>query len=327
MKQGRYSAGRRRGIVPLCGGLAVLMATGAVAADQPTGPTFDLSLKFKAGEVSRYRLAVQVQARLPAMGVQPSASVYDVNVDLVEQEKVVRVLPDGGEIAVSTLSGQGTTNGAPFTPAADKRPVLITFSTRGDLVAVKDLPSANSGVPMLSNMFGSGALSMNGVFLPDKPVRIGDIWSKKVHIAGLTGSGQATVKATLVKTEEVGHYKTAVIHTVLSAPLRTMIDSTYQPTTETRRAISIVTGTFNMAYDTNLAIAEGKVIRATGSGEVIVLIQPNTPTAPLPASGKPNSPNKSKGTVVANGKAAPATNAVTSTKMVMELHMGNTLIQ
>jgi hypothetical protein len=313
-------------------GLLVAIAassTGSLfAANQPTGPAIELNLKFRVGETSRYRMAVQVEAKLPPMGTQPSVPVYNVAVDLVEQEKVVRALPNGGgEIAISTLSGQGTSNGTPFTPATDKKPALIGFNAHGDLLSVKDLPAGNAGVPLLSNMFGSGALSMNGVFLPNSPVRVGETWSKKVHIAGLTGDSQATVKATLIGTEEVGHYKTAKIHAVLTAPLHTLIDASYQPTQQARAAVSTLTGTFHMIYDTNLAIAEGKVVRAAGHGEVTVLIQPNSgptqtaaPTQTKPTAngkGKPATPNAVKPTA-----AAPAPN-----RMVLRLNMGNNLME
>jgi hypothetical protein len=320
----RQCGARRRMVLALCGGIVAALTTGALAADQAGVSPLDLSLKFKVGDTSRYRLAVQVDARLPSMGVQPSASVYNINLDLVEQEKVIRLLPNGGgEIAISTLSGQGLSNGTPFTPLPDKRPAIIGFSARGDLLSARDLPSASAGVPMLSNMFGSGAVSMNGVFLPDKPVHVGDAWSKKVKIAGLTGNALASVKASLVKLEEVDHYKTARIHAVLTAPLHTMIDSTYQPTLVARAAIGTLTGIFNMTYDTNLAISEGKIVRASGDGDVTVTIQPLNGAAAPPAAGKPHSSGKTAGVK----PAAAAPQGFATTKMVMRLHMGNNLIQ
>jgi len=316
---------------------AVWPALAALALCQPAlggrsdERPIDLSLKFKVGEMSRYHLSVQVEASVPALGPQGSASVYNVRMDLVEQEKVLRSLPHGGgELAISTVSGQGTSNGTAFTTAPTKQPARIGYSAQGDLVSAVGLPASSAGMPMLSNMFGSGALSLNGVFLPNHAINIGDKWNKRVKIIGLAGDSMATVSATYVKNVEVGRYQTAQIHAVLTAPLHTTIDATGQAALRPSTAVGEMTGNFNMVYDTDVAIVEGKVVRAAGNGGATVLIQPwaasGSPTPPLHkaaqgATGKPTHAGKAGGgPPAAHSDAAP-------TKMVMKLRMGNVLMQ
>ncbi len=283
---------------------------------RPTGPPVMLQLKFKTGDVNQYRMAAQVETKLPGAGMQPGAPEYTVAVDLIEQEKVNRILPNGGgELAVSLLSGQGVMNGQTFTPAKSAKPTLITFDSRGDLISAKDLPAEDASVPVLSNLFGSGALSMHGVFLPANPVRTGDTWTKVVTITGLTGNNHATVQATFVKMGQVGRYKTARIHSVMTAPLHTMISSMYQPTMDRSAAVGTLDGKMIMTYDTDLAVAEGKVVRAAGNGKVVVTIHlDNSSPEPRPS----RSPQGRSGAPSSTPQEVP---------MVMFLQLGTDLIQ
>jgi hypothetical protein len=171
---------------------------------------------------------------------------------------------------------------------------------------------------------------LNGVFLPNHPIRIGDKWSKHVRLVGLAGNSVATVNATYVKNVEVGRYQTAQIHAVLSAPLHTTIDSTGQPALRPSTAVGEMTGTFNMTYDTDVAIAEGKVIRAAGNGAASVIIQPLDASPDKPAQLQHKVAQGSNGKTKQTGKSVSAQTApivAPTTKMVMKLRMGNVLMQ
>lgn len=278
------------------------------------GAPVRLQLKFHPGEVSHYRLTAMAEAKLPGTAAQPASTVYSVRVDLTEEETVIQALPNGGgELAVTTTGGQGVLNGQAFTPATNSKPARVIFDAKGNLIAVKDLPPDRANLPLLSNLFGSGALSMHGVFLPTGPVRIGQTWTKSARINGVTGPTVAMVKATLVKILQVGRFRTARIHAVMTAPIRTLVDSQFQPTLQSQAAVGTLLGVLTMRYDTDLAIAEGKVVRAAGDGQVAVTIQmQNTNVSPSSISHS------------STHKHAPAAGA--EPQMRMTLKLGTELI-
>lgn len=284
----------------LCGLTAL---TTVAAAALPAGP-LSLRMKFKPGEISRYRMSVLVMTQVPGMNNSPDAG-YNVSADLIEQIQVTHALSNGGgELAVSTVSGNGIINGQPFTSPPTPHPALISFDARGNVTGAKDLPTSAS-VPMLANVFGSGALSMQGVYLPIKPVKPGDSWTQKVKITGITGGSLATVKATLVRLEPVGRFRTARIHAVLSTPLNTRLDAHLQPTDRASSTVMTLTGQFSIIYDSNFALDEGKVVRSAGNGSASILIRQITKQ---PATGHPLKPG-----------SPPA-------HMTMKIRMGNNLI-
>jgi hypothetical protein len=287
-------------------------------ADRPhpvaaaSGPGLRLALKFKVGDITRYRTGAQVEAHLPAVAGGVPTPIYSIRMDLEEQEKVARVLPDGsGDLEVSTLSGTGTLNGQPFSPhvtSPGDKISTVTFTPLGDLVRVSDLPG-DANMPVIGNLLGAGALSMHGVCLTAHPVRPGDVWNKTIKFTGMTGNGVATVKSSFVREEQVGRYRTARIHSLFSAPIHAWVDASAQPTMKQQAAANALVGTLNIIYDMNLAIAEGKVVRSAGAGRVSVTIQPMN--APAPTANRPKS----------HAPAPPAG----ATHMEMTLHVGSNL--
>ena len=179
----------------------------------------------------------------------------------------------------------------------------------------------NSGGSAFGGLVGSGALNLQRVYLPTKPVRLGESWTTKVTIAGLPGAGTGSAKSTLVRLEPVGRYQTARIRAILNAPLKLYLTADSRTTTNPKLSAQTVTGTLNMTFDSNLALAEGKVVRSGGSGTAVMNL---TPTVQPKFAPKPTVKS-------ANGKVKPTTKPATSPtppiRVTLILRVGNNLIE
>jgi hypothetical protein len=273
-------------------GAALLLLPFAAGGQGDNSPVA-LRLKFKPGEVSKYQTNAQFVISLP-MQSKPTpgsrsgnAATVPSQLSMVQQVKVNKVLPNGdGELSITTLSTQSSMGGQPggisTTPS---KPIVMTYSPHGNAVAVHNAPSGGvAGEFMFSSLLGSGAVNMSGLYLPTNPVKPGDTWTQKVTLPSMANS--ATIKATFQKVETVGRYRTAHIHTLLSMPVNAMLDINLKPTRQAAKAQSTANGTVSMTFDTNFAIAEGKVIRSAGNGNASLSIHMRQP-ASKPANGKP----------------------------------------
>lgn len=271
-------------------------------------PPIQLRMKFKTGDINKYQMTERATMLLPNQSAAMTAQ-YDTDINMVIQQHVTKTNPDGSaEIAIATLSGTGTVSGQAFAPDTKSRPALITFNTRNNIVSAKNLPQSENSASMTSQMFQSGGLSTQGVYLPKQPVRVGDKWTQKLNIASLGKGSEGTVQTTFVRMEPVGLYQTARLRSLLRIPFVNVDNTAKTPI--------VLKGMLNMTYTSNLAVNEGKVVRSTGEGDITVVV--NTPIE----SGSPPAPAKSgpkAGSAVR--QSAPAAPRVT-----VKLHMGNNLI-
>lgn len=291
--------------------------TGGDAAGQPVL----LRMHFKPGLISRYRMSMR--ASLPTLaGAQGAPAHYDTNIDLVLQQKVMKVRPDGSaDITVSTTSGSGVVNGSPFKP--QDSPSLITLDERNNIIAAKRLPSDQPPGALTGTMFQTGELSTQGVYLPKQPVKVGDVWTEQVGIhtsqkdaqkdvkAALTG----TVKSTFVRLETIGLFNTVRLHSEVRVPF----------------VVNEMVGKLSMNYDTNVSLSTGQVVQSAGSGDITLDVR-----VPAGASGSSGSGTGKKagahpsaaGTGTKSG-GAPATQKSAGDeiqRVVMKLQLGNNLI-
>lgn len=336
-----------RVLLSLC---AILVLTAAVAgeASQGSGSPVALQMRFKPGDASRYNMTMLVTTAQP--GVTASTNAYDFRANLIVEQRVNRVEANGnGQLAVKTVSGSGVSNGALFQADTEAKPALITFDPRGTIVGVQDMPVNSSNQTMLGSIFSSGTFTMQGVYLPAKPVHPGDSWSQKVALGGLGGGGSAVVRSTFVRVDKISHFRTARLHSVLTMPISAGLDAKMQPTAKAGVTASMLTGTLKMTYDTDFAITEGKVVRCAGDGMITVdLVQnaaPNSPAHPLSKnianngrnaissnrnamnrnsaeSKKKSPPQSGRSTGTSQKTAAPE-----SLKITLHLHLGNNLMQ
>ena len=285
----------------------VLPAPPAHAA--PVGAqSVELRMKFKQGDINRYQMTMRANLILPG---QPASAttLYDTNLSMVLQQRVAKANPDGSaQIEITTLSGAGTVSGQPFKPDVSGKPSQITFDARNNIVAAKDLPQSLNNGDVTGKLFQSGALSTQGVYLPKKPVRIGDRWTQKVGIASLGKDSGGTVQTTFVRMEPVGLFQTARLRSLMKIPF-TVTDNTAKTPVPLK-------GMLNMTYDSNLAVAEGKVVRSTGIGGITVVVV--APTKPASASVVRSS-DKAKAGQRPEQTAAPQ-------RVTVNLQLGNNLI-
>ncbi len=259
-------------------GMCALLALPMTASAQ-SGP-YNLTMKFKPGEVSKYLTTMQMTITIPMPG-QPNPFAQRSDVSLLQQVKVSKKLPNGGgETETVVLKTQGTRDGQPFNPPANAAPIVTVYDARGNVVATRGLPKSAPGMPSLDTLLGPGGLKTAGAYLPPRPVRPGDTWTQKVAIGTLGASGIA--KSSFVRLENIGAFKTARIHTVVALPIRIMMDAAQQPTQKANLAAMTVSGTVKITTDSNFAISEGKTVRSASAGGATMIITPRKGT-PMPA--------------------------------------------
>jgi hypothetical protein len=165
----------------------------------------------------------------------------------------------------------------------------MTYDALGKLTDIKRQGETASGNPMFSAMLGQGLLSMQGVILPQKAVKIGETWTQKLQIPGVTGSGSSTIKTTLARIETINKYRTARLHVVITTPVNAYLDAALQPVAKPSGAASTMTGTAVVTNDINFAIAEGKVVHSTSKGVTtmnVAIGKPTVPDRPAPTRRK-----------------------------------------
>lgn len=267
----------------------------------------ELRMKFKPGDINKYQMTMQANILIPGQAANVT-NPYDTHISLIVQQNVVKVHADGSaDVAISTQNGTGVVNGKQYKPALNEKPSLLTFDARNNIVAAKNLPKAAPTADLTGQIFQSGALSTQGVYLPQQPVWIGDTWTQKANIASL-GNGSGTVKTTFLRMEPIGLYSTARLRSVMKIPFVIVNGSS-------KLKVSL-SGMLTMTYDSNLAVKEGKIVRSTGDGDItVVVVLPETPSAKptKPETGKKPSPRLSSG-------------AAHSQKVTVKLQQGNNLI-
>ena len=197
-------------------GIAALNPPGAAQADAVDTGQLVLVMKFKPGETLKYQTNMVLGFTLPMpAGSQPpppknssatgsSLGGTTFTVNAVQDIRVRRAGPGGGGDLDVTTTGQNSLPGQPPVLSNDTRPAIMSYDPQGKLTGIKRQGETASSNPMFSAMLGQGLLSMQGVILPPKPVRIGETWTQHVQIPGITGNGSSTIKTTLVRIERHG---------------------------------------------------------------------------------------------------------------------------
>ncbi len=294
---------------PLYRGIALSLALGILAsraAQATPPPTYKLRLLFTQGQTFRYQTVAEVTAVMPSMSsvvgkgrlpgkkngheittVKTEAVTNSIQVNILQQMVVSKVLTDGGAtLLASTLSGAVVRDGAQM-PPPEKNPMLVSYNALGDIKELR-ATGAEKQTDLMAGLLGSGALSFQRVYLPNKPVALGDSWSQLVKIPGWNGQGKANAK--LIRLEKIGRYQTARISATVTLPIQIYLNANLQPLTlnKIKTATSTLAGTLNMTFETNFAMQEGKMIRTGGRGKGTFHIQPiRKTTTPAPYSDLP----------------------------------------
>ncbi len=286
-------------------GIAAIVPLAAWAQTPGGQITYTLQAKYKAGEIQRYQTSLLTQTILPTMGTST------MSLNMVQEQKTDKVLPDGSaEITLTTLNGQGTLNDKPIEMETNKKPIRMVFDKRGNVKALLDVPKDAQN---LGGMFGRNS-QLNGAYLPIKPVKFGESWTATVTMP-TNGGGKttATVKSSFVRIEQIGRFRTARLRSQLTAPMAIMTDGQGQITQNAAKALVKLTGKITMNYDTNFAIDEGKLIRSSVKGSINMTGKVLTPTKPAPKTAK-------TGTKAKPTSAQPVA-------IQVQMQMGNSLIE
>jgi len=291
-------------LAPLCEARADAVDTGQLV----------LQMKFKPGETLKYQTNMVLGFTLPApmtsKPAQPKTGTAAGNslggtsftVNAVQDIKVRRAGTAGGGDLDVTTTGQNSLPGQPPVISNDTRPALLTYDAQGKLTSIKRQGETASSNPMFSAMLGQGLLSMQGVILPAKAVRIGETWTQQVKIPGITGSKSSTIKTTLVRVENLGKYRTARLHIVITTPVSAYLDAALQPAEKASGAASTMTGTAVVTDEVDFAIAEGMVVKSVSKGLTTMSVAIGRPTLPDAAPPK----KRKKGAAPASVAAPPA---------------------
>ena len=198
-------------------------------AQNPSGQSYTLQAKYKAGDINRYQTSMLTQTALPNVGTTT------MNISMTQEQKIERVLPDGSaEIAVTTLNSRGTMNDKPIAMETDRNALKMVLDKRGNVKSLSNLPKAAQG---LSGMFG-GNSQLSGAYLPTKPVKVGESWTSTVAMPSTGGiKTTATVKSTFLRLEQIGRFHTARLRTQMTAPIAIMTDGQGQITQKRRQSL------------------------------------------------------------------------------------------
>lgn len=252
-----------------CGLCALLIAPLAASAGQGGNSPVTLRMKFKSGEVNKYRMTMQMNMTMHVPN-QPQPMTVPVNMMMTMDQKVESVDAKGNGTIVTTIQNQQMTANGQTAPSPQTPPITMRLSPQGKILSTKGMPS-NQVTNMMGNPFGGGGASGLTVLLPAKPVKPGDSWTQPVRLPGSALSG--TTKNTLLRYENIGHFRTARIHTVANLTLKMMMDAQGQPAKTASKAASLVQGNIKIAGDNNFAIAEGKLVRMAMNGNAAMKMQ------------------------------------------------------
>jgi hypothetical protein len=245
------------------------------------GGPVPLRMKYKQGEINKYQtnMSITIAGMGGPNGAQGSGMPIQ-QVSVMQQFKTNKLLPNGSaEVIVTTVNMQGGM-GMGNTPLP--KPVTLVMDSRG---TVKATNGAATG--MMGGMLGSNTLGTQQVPLPEKAVKPGDIWSNSLPMPGM---GTGSIKGQFIKVETVGKHQTALLHYVLTMPVKIMMDSANHPTQSAAAAQMTMSGNVIMNIDNDVELQAGRLIRSSGTGNMLMTIASKTMPRQLPP--KPGAPAK-----------------------------------
>lgn len=253
----------------------------AQAGQSGSGP-IPLRMKYRLGEVDKYQsnMSISVAAAGGPKGAQGGGPMQQVAV--FQEFKTSKLLPNGSaEVLVTTKNMMG---GAGMGTMPPQKPVTLVMDARGAVRATKGAPGTSTP-SMFGNMLGSNALGTQQMPLPEKPVKPGDTWSNSLPI---TGMGTGSVKGTFVKIGTVGKHRTALLHYVLTIPVKFMMDQSMQPTQSAAASVMTMSGSVIMNVDNDVDLLGGRLVRSTGNGAMaMTIVSKHPPQAASPKVGGP----------------------------------------
>ncbi|MCW3052899.1 MAG: hypothetical protein JWN14_2069, partial [Chthonomonadales bacterium] len=256
---------------------------------QSGGGPVTLRVKYKVGEVSQYQsnMAVTMGGAKGASGSQATpgggGGMPLQQMSAIQQFKTSKLLSNGSaQVVITTINMQG---GAAMGSTSLPKPVTLVMDSRG---AVTSAVGASGSPSLLGGLIGSDALGTQQFPLPPNAVKPGSTWTMALPMPGM---GTGNVKGQFVKFEAVGAYKTALLHYLLTMPVKVMMDASGQPTKSAAASTMTISGTIVMNIDNDVDIASGRLIRSSGTGTMAAqFASKNIPKQIPPKEGAPPKP-------------------------------------
>ena len=270
-----------------------------------------LRLKFKQGEISKYKATMRMTTSTPIPGQAVPASNDTVS-DMTLKQETKRLLPGGSAEVLATISQQKTTNNHTLVNAPTMDPTIFVFNSQGKITSPKVTVQPGVGMGGISSLLNGTGTSGVGIQLPSKPVAVGESWEYPIKATDIMGGTFAN--ATLVKLETVGSYKTARIHSVVKLPIHFFADKTGALTASKENAMLLASGSGTVITDYNIAVAEGKLVRSSGQSFISMKMKMNTNT-------------NTKSSPFSNKKLKPSTDSNSGVVTItIKMEMGMNLI-
>jgi len=294
-----------RTLAPVAAGLLLTTLPLLAQTGAGGGGPVTLRMKYKMGEVSQYQsnMAVTMGGANGAGGAQSSGMPLQ-QVSVVQEFKTVKLLPNGGaQVTVTTINMQG---GAGMGATTVPKPVTLIMDSRGGVTSAVGA-KGNSSPSLLGGVMGSDALGTQQFPLPQSAVKPGSSWTTTLPISGM---GTGNIKGQFVKFEAVGAYKTALLHYLLTIPVKVLLNAQMQPTQTAAASTATLSGTIVMNIDNDVDLQTGRLVRSSGTGTMSAQFTAKNP--PKQLAPKPGAPAKPAGPL--------------STKMAINLTIGTTLV-
>ncbi|MCW3098158.1 MAG: hypothetical protein JWL77_3776 [Chthonomonadaceae bacterium] len=274
-------ASARRALPAMAAGVLLTVLPLLSQARAGGGGPVPLRMKYKQGEINKYQtnMAITIAGMGGPKGAQGGGMPIQ-QLSVMQQFKTNKLLPNGSaEVIVTTVNMQG---GAGMGNTSLPKPVTLVMDSRGVVKATK-----GAATGMMGGMLGSNALGTQQVPLPEKAVKPGDTWSNPLPMPGM---GTGSIKGQFIKLETVGKHQTALLHYVLTMPVKIMMDSAMQPTQSAAAANMTMSGNVVMNIDNDVELQAGRLIRSSGAGTMLMTIASKTMPRQLPP--KPGAPAK-----------------------------------
>ena len=222
-----------------------------------------LTMKFKAGDVSKYATTTSIGYSIPglmASGIQSKMAKANPGKPAPVVPPTTNVTVSGTQIIkVLTVQNNGTGELQVTTDIPNPMAAMMGQGNRKEKPQVSTMVCDSLG--HLSKG-GMGFLSTGMLVFPTKPIKPGESWTETTGISQLAKNAPA--KVTFIGYEQVGKYRTAHLRTVVSAPMNTGFNTSGGLTTKGQGDANM-NGTMNIIRDVNFAVAEGKLIKMTAT--------------------------------------------------------------
>lgn len=203
-------------------GFFLIAACGSIGS---TNQAHAITLGYKSGDTYKYQFHAALDYTI---GIQ--TMTVPVKADLSANEKItVKSVDSSGtadlNVDLTNLKIATTTNGTTNTTTTDtSQTVEMKVASDGRVISVNGSSvSSGSSLPGVNGTQG-GLIS---AILPDKPVKVGDTWTKDFDESAPIGSGSVHATSTnkYTKDEKVGSVNAAVVDSNVNTTINLTIDS------------------------------------------------------------------------------------------------------